>query len=664
VARVLLAWALIVLLRLAWLQTVQHEELARQAETQQMRQVELTAPRGRILDRIGRPLALSLPVDSVVVNPVRIPDPYFASSILAGVLGLNQAELLGKIIVQRQAGRQFMWVKRRIEPDESERLRSYDFDWIEFRPESRRFYPNGSLAANVIGSVGFDEQGNAGLEQSLNDDLSGHAGQGRMLSDVRRRGIAEFVDSEAEAGRNITLTIDEQIQFVAEQGLKRAAEENHAHSGTVVVLNVRNGDILAMANYPTFDPNLPPNGEKDLASRANICISSPFEPGSVFKVFTLSSALETTSLTPESPINCGGGILNLFGRTIHDTHRYGTLSMADVLAKSSNIGAIQVGLRVGPERLYEYILRFGLGRSTGVPLPGESAGMVRRIRQWTKTSIGSVAMGHEVGVTALQLAQGCAVVANDGILLPPRLILKKQSAGGPVEAEPVRPGRRVLELRNARIMRMMMEGVVLHGTGTRAKLVGYTSAGKTGTAQLFDFETHTWVHRYNASFMGFAPVNNPAVVVVVTLYGTSGGTAGYGGPVACPVFKEVATTALRVLDIPRDLPDSLTPPPSKEPVVEDEDLAIAELSTPSEPVLPAEAAKSPAAPVVANTNYVGISGKKVPDFRGKTLRAVAEEATAAGIDVEYSGKGIARDQVPVPGSILAPGESVRVLLSR
>ncbi len=670
VARILVVWAAIVFGRLIVLQVIQHDDLARQAAGQQTRQIEILAPRGKILDREGRGLALSLPVDSIAIDPVRIPDPYTASSILAGVLDLNQSELLGKILVGAKAGRHFLWVKRRIEPAESERLKSYGFDWVEFRKESRRFYPNGQLAANVIGSVGFDEQGNAGFELAFNDELSGHAGEGTMLADVRRQAFGEVIDNEAEAGKDITLTIDEQIQYVAERELERAAKENHAGTGTVVAMDPRTGNVLAMASYPSFDPNEPPTSEADLQSRGNLCVSTPFEPGSVFKVFTLSAALETTNLTPDTPINCGGGSINLFGRIIHDHNRYGYLSFADVLAKSSNIGAIQIGLRVGDERLHEYLLRFGFSHSTGIGLPGESAGVIRKLRQWTKSSIGSVAMGHEVGVTALQLAQACSVVANDGKLVPPRIILKKQLPDGTVEPEAIRPARRVLDPATALTMRRLMEGVVLHGTGTRAKMQGYTSAGKTGTAQLFDFNLHTWVHRYNASFMGFAPVNNPAIVVVVTLYGTSGGTAGYGGPVAAPVFREVTATALRVLDVPKDLPE--TSAPKKEVPIPDDDISIAELSAPSQApqagdaAMPARGTDAPGTgpALVATANYVGITGRRAPDFRGRTLRSVLEASSASGVRVEYFGTGIAKDQVPTPGSILSPGEIVRVQFGR
>ena len=292
-------------------------------------------------------------------------------------------------------------------------------------------------------------------------------------------------------------------------------------------------------------------------ARSNLAVATPFEPGSVFKVITLAAALETTNLTPDSMINCGNGTINLFGRVIHDHNRYSSLSMADVLAKSSNIGAINIGLKVGEKNLYEYVRRFGFGRKTGIELPGESAGMLRRLSQWEPSSIGSVAMGHEVGATSIQLALAGAIVANGGMRVKPRLILARQKPGGVEERTVPEKPERVIRPETAIKMRQMMEGVVLHGTGKGlANLRGYTSGGKTGSAQIYDFKAKAYTHHYNASFLGFAPVSNPQIVIAVTLIGTSGGSAGYGGPVAAPVFRAVATSALRMLDVPKDLPDT------------------------------------------------------------------------------------------------------------
>jgi cell division protein FtsI (penicillin-binding protein 3) len=478
------------------------------------------------------------------------------------------------------------------------------------------------------------------------------------------------VASEPQAGQLVRLTIDARIQFIAERELKKAIEEHHSRSGSIVALNPRTGDILALANYPTYDPNEPPK-PGDMTARENLAVSTPFEPGSVFKVITLSAALETTKLRPETMVNCGGGSITLFGRTIHDHNRYGSLSMEDVLARSSNIGAINIGLTVGQNKMYEYLRRFGFGRRTGVPLPGESPGMVRPLRRWEKTSLASVAMGHEVGVTALQLAQACSVIANGGLMVKPRI-----TADTPV-GEPLR----VLKPDSAITMRRMMESVVIkpYGTGHKyARILGYTSAGKTGTAQIYDYRGHTYTHLYNASFMGFAPVANPAIVVVVTVNGTAG-LAGYGGPTSAPAFREVAAAALRMLDVPRDLPEVL--PSESDDQADENDVAIADLgsSIPPPLVQAGDAVAADDRPVASANSALDqrtflakgvtdslhdLSGPRVPNFQGKTVRAVIEQSAALGMPVEFRGSGIARAQIPEPGAILPLGQSIRVQFGR
>ncbi len=662
-------WAALILARLVQLQVIQHSKFAEMARGQQQKVEEIKAPRGAILDRYGQRLAMSLPAESVVVDPLRVPDLSVAADVLSKVLNVNAQDLLLKMREAVDDRRGFLWVKRKITREEAKRLRDLDLEWIEFRTESERFYPNRSLAAHVLGSVDFHEDGNGGVEQSLNDRLTGHAGEMLVTEDVQKRGFASKMQSEAEPGQDVRLTIDSRIQFVAEQELAKMVALHHAKSGSLVAMDPRTGDILAMANVPTFDPNEPAKAG-NVAARENLAVSAPFEPGSVYKVITLSSALETTKLRPESMINCGNGSINLFGRVIHDHSRYASLSMADVLARSSNIGAINIGLQVGDRNLYDYIRRFGFGKKTGLPLPGESSGMVRPLRVWQKSSIGSVAMGHEIGVTALQLAQACTVIASGGLLLKPRLLLD-----GP-KADPVR----VLRPETAITMRGMMEGVVIkpYGTGHKyARLIGYTSAGKTGTAQIYDNKLHQYTHLYNASFMGFAPVTNPRIVVVVTINGT-GGLVGYGGPTSAPVFREVAAAGLRVMDVPKDLPE-MVPSEGNDPADEN-DVAIADLGSSIPPPLvqagdavaaddrPVASAKSVMDQrIFSNTGGSSerdLAGPRVPNFQGKTVRNVIQQAAALGIPVEFTGSGVARAQVPVPGAILPSGGWVRVQFGR
>lgn len=651
-----LAWAVLIFYHLVKFQVVEHDTYRHLAVSQHQKLVEINAPRGMILDRNLKPLAMSLPVDSVCVNPQKIPDVAVAADILSSVLDLDRDQLLAKLLAAKVMQKGFLWVKRKVSDEEAARVRSYKLPYVEFRKESHRFYPKGRLAAQLVGAVGViedEERGVVGLESYFEEELQGSPGAVRMVTDSRQRGVDATIAVEPVAGSDIVSTIDERIQFIAERELAHAVVSNGCKSGSLVAMNPNNGEILAMASYPTFDPNVPVKKSDDLAPRLNLAISAPFEPGSVFKVITVAAALERTNLKPTTIIPCGNGLINLFGRVIHDHDPYGALSMTDVLAKSSNIGAIQIGLKVGEPALYDYILRFGFGRPTGIELPAESPGTVRRLKSWTKSSIGSVAMGHEISTTTLQLAQACAVPANGGFLVKPKIVLRKgraeQSYQPAAQEKPVR----VLSPENAMTLRRMMEEVVLTGTGKKARLDGYRAAGKTGSAQIFDFETHTYTHRYNASFMGFAPVTNPQIVVVVTLNGAS----LYGGAVAAPVFREVAGAALRLLDVPRDASQTGEQEPESGNT---NDLPPAEIAQePEEPML------QPApAPQVPPRTVIRAGAQVTPDFRGKPLRAVLETASAAGIQVSFAGSGMVRRQRPAPGDLLPPGEKIYVELER
>ena len=663
---VILLWGSLIFVQLFRLQVVHHADYVRAAHRQQEETVEIAAPRGSIFDRSGQLLAGSVKRDSVYIDPLQVPDLQVASAILSGVLQIDRASLYGRMQWYAANQRGFMWVARTIEPEQYERLRSLHLDWIRFADESRRNCPRNTLAAHVIGAVDSEEIGQWGLEKSLESDLRGLPGSVRVLTDAKGRGIDSHPETEPRPGAGVTLSIDERIQLPAQEAIARAVQDAHAESGSVVVMDPYHGDILAIASYPPFDPNQPPGRGESRTARFNHAVSVPFEPGSVFKVFTLSAALETTELKPSSMIDCGNGSFTMAGRTVHEAHHgYGTMPMEMVLAKSSNIGAIQVGLKVGSSKLYEYVRRFGLGARTGIPLPAESPGMVRKLSKWRTTSLISVSMGHEVGVTTLQLAQACSAVANGGLLVPPRLILKKGT-----DAVQVVPPHRILKPETAITMRKMMEGVVLIGTGKKAKLSGYSSAGKTGSAQIFDYATGRYTHSYNASFMGFAPVTNPAIVVVATLNGTHG-SGGFGGAVAAPVFREVAAEALRVLDVPRDLPDK-TPDapetqvadlddapimegPAEPPVLEEAEVQAPELPSAS----PGPGPPAPPAPPAPRE-----SGPKAPNFIGLSMRSVVALAQAQGLPVVLAGTGIVRAQYPPPGAVLHGGERIQVDLAR
>jgi len=663
---VILLWVALILIQLIRLQVVHHADYVRAAHRQQEETVEIAAPRGSIFDRSGQLLAGSVKRDSVYIDPLQVPDLQVASAILSGVLRIDRTSLYGRMQWYAANQRGFMWVARTIELEQYERLRSLHLDWIRFENESRRNYPRNTLAAHLIGAVDSEETGQWGLEKSLESELRGLPGSVRVLTDAKGRGIDSQMETEPRPGNDVTLTIDERIQLPAQEAIARAVQDAHAESGSVVVMDPNRGDILAIASYPTFDPNQPPGRGESPTARFNHAVSVPFEPGSVFKVITLSAALETTDLKPSSLINCHNGSLTMAGRTVHEAHHgYGIMPMEMVLAKSSNIGAIQIGLQVGSNKLYEYVRRFGLGARTGIPLPAESPGMVRKLAKWRTTSLMSVSMGHEVGVTTLQLAQVCSAVANGGLLVPPRLILKKGS-----EAMPVVSRHRILKPQTAITMRQMMEGVVLNGTGKKAKLSGYSTAGKTGSAQIFDYATGRYTHSYNASFMGFAPVTNPAIVVVATLNGTHG-ISGFGGAVAAPVFREVAAEALRVLDVPRDLPDQTPDAPETKlanlddaPILEGsiEPPVLEEAETQAPPLPNTGPAPGPPPPPAAPAQAAG--GPKAPNFIGLSMRSVVALAQAQGLPLVLAGTGIVRAQDPPPGAVLHGGERIRVDLAR
>lgn len=658
-AAIVLLWGGAVFCKLIVLQVVEHADYAKKARSRQEKVVELAATRGAILDRTGHPLALSVPTESVSVNPLKVPALDVDSDLLARQLHLDPAELYSRMKLAFENRRGYLVVKRDITEQEADDLRGLHLDWIHIERGSERHYPKGALAAHVLGSVDFEEKGNAGVEKALEAELRGQDGEARILTDVKRRGIDQLDANEARAGTTITLTIDERLQFVAERELAIAVEAHLAASGSVVVMNPYNGQVLALASYPTYDPNLPPVSEADEEARANHATSVPFEPGSVFKVITLSAALETTNLRPETLINCHGGVITLFKRTIHDSHAgYGMLPMAMVLAHSSNVGAIEVGMQVGREGMYDYIRRFGFGQKTGVPLPGEAKGRLRTLPAWGSTSLASVAMGQEISVTTLQLAQAASVIANGGLLVKPRLLLKRGEQMTPAEA-PVR----IIKPETAITMRQMMEGVVLVGTGKGARLQGYTAGGKTGSAQIYDYETRRYTHTYNGTFMGFAPLTNPAVVVVVTLNGTHG-TSGFGGASAAPVFRTVTAEALRILDVPKDLPEGTAPQIQITGDAVVDDLADADVGSTQPNILEERDEDDPPLPRPIPRLPNGAPVPTVPNFKGMTLRAVLREAAARGIPVQPDGSGIARIQDPPAGSLLHEGERIRVQFAR
>lgn len=655
--------------RLVYLQTSQHEWLSRRARAQQSDEEPLQAPRGLILDRQGRELARSIDVDSFYADPREIEDVEAAAAGLARVLNMDSAGLAVRLKEAKSARRGFIWLARRVEDEQARAVKALKLKGVYSEEEQRRRYPNGALAAHVLGFVGLDAKGLAGVEQVYDAALTGEEGKLLLNADAKRRPF-ESGGLAARDGQTLVLTIDQTVQYIVERELASALERTQAKSAAAVVLDPHTGEVLALANAPSFDPN--DAGGASPEQRRNDALQNIYEPGSTFKVVAFTGALEEKLITPETRIDCPGSI-SLPGRVVHD-HAHGSLTATEALAKSSNVAAIKLGQRLGNDRLYEYIRRLGFGTKTGVELPGETAGLVRPVSKWQPGSIGSIPIGHEVGVTPLQMAAAYAAVANDGVRVAPHLVREVRDAEGRTVARTEPESHRVVSAETARMLRRMMEEVTLKGTARKAQLEGYTAAGKTGTAQKIDPRTHAYSQtKYVASFVGFAPLEDPAVVIIVVIDEAIG--LHQGGQVAAPVFAEIANQVLPYLDVvPDQAPGvkatpgqlaAVTAPATVLPtathaggVAEHEGVGVA---TPSLPVVAERGAGE-----VGELVYAAARERELlmPDLRGRSVRDVARICARLGLELEARGEGRAFRQSPEVGAALAPGQTVRIEFGR
>ena len=656
-------WMAAEAVRLVQLQVVRHTEFLSKAQRQQQRTIEVSPKRGVIYDRNFHELARSVSVDSVFAVPVEIPAPKNVAALLARVLGLNEGDLLTRM----KASRNFCWVKRKVDRLEAERVRALNLEGIYFQKENKRFYPKRKLAAHVLGYVGVDEVGLAGLEFKLDETIRGRAGKLLIQTDARRRWYGR-TERPPEVGQNVVLTLDEKIQYIVERELSAAMTTTRARAGTVVLLDPSNGQILALANRPTFNPNA--YAQAPQKAWINRAVAASYEPGSTFKVVTIAAALEERLTRPSEVIDCQMGSIEIAGHTIRDHKPFGPLTVTRILAYSSDVGTIKLGLRLGNDRMYRYIRQFGFGAPTGASLPGEARGLLRPPDRWSKISIGAISMGQEVGVTAMQLITAISAVANDGILNEPRIVQKhfrhsprQQTAllfAGLRAGTPEPKSRRVLSPETALEMKQMMRQVVLVGTGRKAQLNGWSAAGKTGTAQKTDPATGSYSRTdYVASFVGFAPVNEPAISMVVILDSPRGHY--HGGEVAAPVFQRIAEQVLSYLGGARDLP---VLPEAEQPEVD-----AAQVIDFAPQLDLAKASRASASGVrkvskAGSTVVLDLDQSQVaPEFLGKSVRDVAEQALSLGLAVELRGTGVARQQVPPPGSPLASDTKVTVRFS-
>ncbi|MCM8812230.1 MAG: penicillin-binding transpeptidase domain-containing protein [Candidatus Omnitrophica bacterium] len=533
--------------RLFWLQVLHPDHWLTIARRQHFQMLELLPVRGDILDRNGKPLAVSIRLTSVFANPRHVKDPQRIARRLAPVLNQPVDELLAKLSNKERG---FVWLARRIPNQTASLIRRMRLPGVDLVMEPRRVYPQGYLASHVIGCTDMDTVGLEGLELAYNQILRGEPGWRWMARDARRRSVGAW-EAPAVAprdGLHLVLTVDSTIQFFAEQELERAFEERNAKGGCVVVMDPFTGEVLALANRPTFDPNLFSKADAD--HRRNRAVTDMFEPGSVFKVITAATALGKGVVRPTDRFFCENGEFPIpGGHILHDHMPHGWLTFRQVITNSSNIGTAKVAMRLGPASLYQGIKAFGFGMPTGVGLPGEVAGIAKTPMEWSKTSITAIPMGQEVTVTAMQLAQAISVVANGGVLMKPYIIKEiRDPSGALVHSSRPEAVRRVIPSAVAAELKEILAGVVEEGTGKMAAVPGYRSAGKTGTAQKIE-PTGGYSHsKFMASFIGFVPVEKPRLTIVVVL--DEPRPVYYGGVVAAPVFKKVAADTLGYLQVP------------------------------------------------------------------------------------------------------------------
>ena len=634
-------WALVIGFRLVQLQVLGREFFEKQGTRQSERTINLDPRRGPILDREGRALAVSVDAESLYAVPQDVADPQATAAALARALQLDLAERR-ELLAQLGKDRAFVWVRRKVDPGTARRVRDLQLDGVGFLTEHRRYYPQRELAAHVLGWVGLDNDGMSGIEYAFEKQIRGRAAKVVVHTDARRRPVSHTERPSTE-GDAVVLALDQRIQHVAERELERAVSETRSAAGAVIVVEPFSGEVLAMAGRPTFNPN---RYAAFPSSRwRNRMVSDVFEPGSIFKIVTAAAALQEHLAAPGEVLDCGGGKVEIAGTVIRDHKEFDRLSFREAVAKSSDIGMIRIGQRLGREGLYRYVRSFGFGEPTGVDLPGESAGLLKPTARWSALTLPSMSFGQEVGVTSLQMAMAAAAVANGGYLMRPIVVRRIEDAEGRLvkEMKPV-VVHRVLEPETVDAVTEMLKLVVREGTGHRAAVPGYVVAGKTGTAQKVDPETGRYsMIDHVASFVGFVPASRPALVVLASL-DTPRGAQNQGGDVAAPLFARVAEHALRTLAVPPD----------------DASRVLRAVALAPETLVPAAYRPAARTPDPAGDEGPGL----MPDLRGRSAREAAIAAARRGLVVELRGSGHVTTQSPAPGTVIEPGATCTLTLAR
>jgi cell division protein FtsI (penicillin-binding protein 3) len=636
-------WTTAIEARLVYLQVIDHAELMARADRQQMRTINPPAKRGEILDRNGRVLAYSVDADTLAADPSEIDDPDGVARQICGALGDCTADRRADMAKKLRRKGAFVYLARQMSPEDAHAVRALQLPGIIFLKESRRYYPKRELAAHVVGYVGLDNIGLGGIESAYDGQIRGHDGKVLIQTDARRHALSSRVERPATAGAGIELTIDQYLQYIAERELRAGVEANHAAGGSAIVMDPNSGEILALANWPTFNPNAFVRSDED--ARRNRAIQTLYEPGSTFKIVTASAALEQHAITPDTLVETSPGYITFGSRTIHDTHMYGLIPFTDVIVKSSNVGAIKVGMRIGPQVLGQYISRFGFGQTLAPDFRGETAGIVWNPDRLNASALASVSMGYQVGVTPLQMVTAASSVANGGHLLEPRVVRAFIQDGRRIEV-PHKVLRQTISAETAATLTTIMEQVVERGTAKAAQIDGYTVAGKTGTAAKL-VNGRYQKSDYNASFVGFLPSRKPALTILVVVDSPHGG--GYtGGAVSAPIFKRIAEAALTYLGIGQ----TLNPAPPV--LVARRDPAQPREATPQ----PAKADAGPAAML-----ELARSGL-MPDMRGLSAREALRTLSQIGMTARLTGDGFVVTQTPEPGTPLVRGDVCALQLNR
>ncbi len=618
--------------RMFQLQVLKKEELYRLAAQQHRIQIPIVPKRGTIYDIKENELAVSLEVDSVYADPRKIVDLDKTTQAIASVLQIDRQDLMRRL----RKGRSFEWVKRKISPEEAEEIKSLQLQGIYFLKESRRFYPNGPLAAHVIGFVGLDSKGLEGVEYQYDSFLQGDNEVITMVRDARGREIAieDFYSKGGSNIRNIILTLDKPIQHIAEVELQKAVEKWKAKGGFVIAMDPSTGKVLAMASYPSFDPNqFIKYRSKNWRNRA---ISDVFEPGSLFKTFLAAAAIEEKVVKPSDSFYCENGEYTVYDHTIHDSSNHGWLTFQQIIKFSSNIGASKVGEKIGKERFYQYIKGFGFGEKTRIGLPGEEKGVTHHPRYWVPVTLNTISFGHGISVTGIQLVTALSAIANGGILMRPYVVEKiTGEKGQPTQSFQPVAIRRVVSEETAMTLSSLLKATTERGgTGEMAVPNGYEVAGKTGTAQKPDTLLGGYTeNRYISGFMGFAPIDRPKIALLVLIDEPQGNN--YGGVVAAPVFRAIMEKALPYLNIF----------PKGTMVVRDETNYSFQEEGP------------PTSPSIERVRLgKGTQILTMPDLTGLSMRNALSLMEGKGLIVRISGNGKVVDQSPKPGSIIEKGD--------